>query len=128
MASEPESPLAAGKVVALYGAAWQEPDEHARRELLDRCWAADGVYCDPTAVVRGREALVAHLGDFQERLPGHRLVLSSDVDEHHDWVRFGWQLLSPDGAVVIDGLDVGERDEDGRLRRIVGFFVPPAPA
>lgn len=119
--------LPASEVLALYGAAWQEPDERARRDLLERCWARDGVYCDPTTVVHGRDALLAHLGDFQERMPGHRLVLSSDVDEHPGWMRFGWQLLCPDGAVVIDGLDLGERDEDGRLRRIVGFFAPPAP-
>jgi hypothetical protein len=64
--------LPASEVVALYGAAWQELDERARRDLLERCRAQDGIYCDPTTVVHGR-------------------------------------------------------DEDGRLRRIVGFFAPPAP-
>jgi hypothetical protein len=39
----------ASEVVAAYGAAWNEPDEDARRKLLDQAWADDGVYCDPTA-------------------------------------------------------------------------------
>jgi hypothetical protein len=34
----------------------------------------------------------------------------------------GWELVGPDGAVALAGLDVGEVAADGRLRRIVGFF------
>jgi hypothetical protein len=120
-------PPAAGEVVELYGAAWHEHDESARRALLERCWARDGVYCDPSFLVEGREGLVAHMGAFQQRRPGQRLELRTAIDEHHGWVRFGWRLFGADGELVFDGLDLAELDVDGRLRRIVGFFDPPAP-
>src|SRR4051812_43260651 len=51
--------VAVNDVVDAYGAAWNEPDETARRKLLEHGWAGDGIYCDPTATVTGRDALVA---------------------------------------------------------------------
>jgi len=111
-------------VVELYGAAWNEHDEQARRALLERVWAPEGVYCDPSVLVEGREALVAHISGFHERMPGHILELTTDVDAHHAWLRFGWRMLDGDGAPVLEALDVGTLGSDGRLARIVGFFDP----
>jgi hypothetical protein len=115
------------EVVAGYAAAWCEPDEAARRHLLERAWADEGVYCDPTATVEGREALVAHIGEFHERLPGTRIVAASGVDEHHGYLRFAWQVVAPDGVVTGEGVDFAELDGDGRLKLIVGFFGPLPP-
>jgi len=94
-------------VVELYGQAWLEPDPAARRALLERCWAADGVYCDPLARLTGRDALADHIGGFQGGRPGARLEVLSGVDEHHGFLRFGWRLLAPDGAVALEGTDFG---------------------
>ena len=44
------------------------------------------------------------------------------IDEHHGYLRFAWELVGPDGTVALTGLDVGELADDGRLRRITGFF------
>ena len=116
-----------GTVVDTYAQAWLEPDHTARRALLDRCWAADGVYCDPLGQVTGRDGLADHIGGFQAAQPGARLEVVTGVDEHDGYLRFGWRLLAPDGAVALEGMDFGELDGDGMLRRIVGF-VGPLPA
>ena len=56
-------------------------DEARRRELLDRAWAPDAVHCDPLALVVGREALVAHTGEFPQSMPGARVdVVQLDAD------------------------------------------------
>ena len=70
--------------IAAYGAAWVEPDATARRTLLEQAWAADAVYCDPTAVVTGREALSDHIGGFQAAMPGGRIEVTSEPVLHHD--------------------------------------------
>jgi hypothetical protein len=128
MATDPVSIISAREIVELYGAAWEEHCDDARRELVERVWATDGVYCDPSARVEGRAALVAHIGGFQTRWPDHRIVMMTGVDEHDEWLRFGWLMLAPDDEVVLEGMDVAERDVDGRIRRIVGFFGPiPSP-
>jgi len=114
------------EVVALYAAAWNEPDAAARRRALERAWAEGGVYSDPTAHVEGRAALVAHIGGFHAQMPGARILVTSGVDEHHGAIRFTWALRTGDGTVVTEGIDFGELGDDGRLRRITGFFGPPA--
>lgn len=111
-------------VVDTYARAWQEPDGTARRALLERCWAADGVYCDPLATVTGRDSLADHIGGFQAEQPGARLEMVSGVDEHDGYLRFGWRLLAADGSVALEGTDFGELDDAGALRRIIGFFGP----
>jgi hypothetical protein len=65
----------------------------------------------------------------------HRLVVQQPLredrrepgrHEHHDLVRFAWELEAPDGTVAVAGVDVGELAPDGRLRRIAGFFEEAA--
>jgi hypothetical protein len=115
-------------VVAKYGAAWAEPDEGTRRRLLEEAWADDGVFRDPGATVEGREALVAHIGAFQQAMVGHSIAIASGVDAHGSHLRFAWKMVGPDGAEAMEGVDFGELDGDGRLKSIVGFFGPwPAP-
>ena len=41
------------EVVLAYIEAWNTPDEEARRNLLDRCWADNATYIDPVSEVRG---------------------------------------------------------------------------
>jgi hypothetical protein len=110
-------------VVAIYGEAWAA-DDGERRRLLEAAWQEDGVYCDPVGRAEGREALVSHMGAFQEQFPDHRIVVTSGVDEHDGCFRFAWALSDADGNVVMEGVDFGEVADDGRIARITGFFDP----
>jgi hypothetical protein len=107
-----------------YCAAWNESDGEVRRALLADVWSGDGVYCDPTGRIEGRDAVAKHIDGFQERMVGHRIDATSWVDDHHGWFRFSWRIVGPDGGEALEGFDVGERDDDGRISRIVGFFGP----
>ncbi|MDX1383289.1 MAG: nuclear transport factor 2 family protein [Thermoanaerobaculia bacterium] len=113
------------EAVEAYAAAWAEPDEGKRRALLEKGWAENGVYADPTAYVEGREALVSHIAGFLSQMGTARLERSSGVDVHHGMIRFAWRIVAADGSTVVaEGFDYGELDDDGRLRKIVGFFGP----
>jgi hypothetical protein len=113
----------AAEAVNTYGATWNEPGEEKRRELLDRSWSDDGVYMDPTARADGRDALLAHIGGFQAMMPGHTIDMTSDVDTHGNVFRFAW-IMRNGNETVLEGMDYGELADDGRIRRIVGFFGP----
>jgi hypothetical protein len=65
------------ELIRLCTGAWSEPDRVLRQQLLDRVWAEDGTYTDPTAHVAGRRALVDHAGGFFEQFPGARFELIS---------------------------------------------------
>lgn len=115
------------ETIADYVAAWNEPDEEKRRAHLERAWADDGIYIDPMADARGREALLAVIAGFHAQQPGARIVLASGVDQHHNQVRFRWDFLNAEGKTQIAGIDVGELGPDGRLARIIGFWAEPPP-
>ena len=107
---------AASGIIASYAAAWDAHDEGKRRALLERSWARDGACCDPTALVEGREAPIAHIAP------------TTGVDAHGGHLRFGWRMLGPQATVALEGMDFGELGDDGRPKRIVGFFGPFPPA
>nr|WP_208382932.1 nuclear transport factor 2 family protein [Modestobacter marinus] len=104
-----------------------ETDATARRALLDRCWAEDGVHCDPIGRAAGRDGLPHHIGGFQAEQSGARLEVVSGVDEHDGHLRSAWQLRAADGSVALEGTDFGEMDGDGMVRRVIGFFGPLPP-
>ena len=117
--------MSAQEIAETYGAAWNETDEARRRALLEKAWADDGHYTDPQSDAKGRDELVALIGGFQQMMPGSRLASTSAVDEHHGHLRFTWKIAGADGKTVMEGIDFGELADDGRLKRIVGFFGPP---
>ena len=116
-------------VVDQYIAIWNETDAGRRRDLIARTWTEDASYLDPVLSGDGHDGIDAMVRGVQARFPGHRFRCTGVIDTHHDRLRFGWELVGPDDAVVVAGIDVGEVAGDGRLRRITGFFDQlPQPA
>jgi hypothetical protein len=57
------------------------------------------------------------------RFPGSTIVMTSNVDVHHDVLRFTWKRILADGSSRPEGIDFGEL-ADGKIQRIIGFFGP----
>ena len=112
------------EVVQAYCDAWNAEADERRHALLEQSWADGGTYTDPRTELSGRGALFAHIARVQAGRPGSRIVLTSGVDSHHRVLRFSWKLVDPGGRTVVEGVDFGELADDGRLRRILGFFGP----
>ncbi len=115
-------------VVRSYFAAWNATDPDERADALAEAFTSGGVYTDPVAHAEGLDGISEMIAGFQGAFPDHTLSATTGLDEHHDCVRFGWKMTAPHGATVFEGIDVGLLDEDGRLRRVVGFIGEPAPA
>jgi hypothetical protein len=99
-----------------------EPDATRRAALIKQVWAADGRLIDPPLAAEGHAGIEKMMVAQHASYAGYRFRRVSGVDEHHGQIRFAWEMLAPDGSVAVAGLDVGELAEDGRLRRITGFF------
>jgi SnoaL-like domain len=108
--------------VDTYLAMWNEQDASRRGELIEQAWTKDGAYLDPALEAKGHAALSEMVAQVHERFPGYSFTRTSGIDEHHGLVRFAWQLGDGNGTVAVAGLDVGELADDGKLRRITGFF------
>ena len=108
--------------IAAYGAAWLETDPQRRLALLETAWADGAVYCDPVAVVAGREALSEHIAGTQAQLAGGSIAVTSEPVRHHDSAFFRWSMTDPSGGVVLTGWDVVQLDAEDRITRLTGFF------
>lgn len=104
--------------------AWNATSDTDRNIAIQATWTDDGSVKDPLADVRGHEAIAGFIAEAVARFPGHTFRPSSGIDAHHDLVRFGWTLISPDGAPVVEGLEVATLGTDGRFVTTLGFFGP----
>jgi len=107
-----------------YLAAYNEADPGTRLALVTESFAPGGRLIDPPLDGDGHAGISAMMGAVQQQFPAHAFRRITAVDEHHGYFRYGWDLVAPNGAVVLAGTDVGELDGNGRLLRVTGFFGP----
>jgi hypothetical protein len=117
--------MATQDVLDFYNAAWGEADADARRFLLERCWADDGVYTDPMTVATGRQALNDWIGVMHEQFPNCAIQQTGELEEHHGTAHFTWDF-TVGGVPAISGRDFVAFASDGRIQSITGFYPPPA--
>lgn len=110
----------AESVIAL----WNTTDEEARRRIADGIFTEDAIMTYPTLQAEGIDGIVATIGRFQEQFPGARFEAVSGVEYHHGWMRDSWRMVTAEGAIALEGEDVCELAEEGRLRRAIGFRNP----
>jgi hypothetical protein len=116
-------------VMTAYVALWSTHDEAERRRLAEEALTEDAAVVYPTVEAHGRSDAVAAIGRFHEQVPGAYFVATSGVEHHHGWLRESWSLMLADGTVRLEGEDVAELAEEGRLRRVIGFHNPlPQPS
>ena len=109
-------------VVDAWLEAYAEEDVERRMKLIEQAWSPDGRLVDPPLEGEGYTGLSDAADLVNTHYAGHTFRRISGIDTHHEFVRYGWELVGPDGNAVIAGIDVGELADDGRLRRVTGFF------
>ena len=117
--------MATQDVLDAYNAAWGETDVSARRALLEKSWAEDGVYTDPMAVAAGREGLIDWISAMHQQFPDCGITQTGEVEEHHGVVHFTWDF-TVGGVPAISGRDFVVLAPDGRIQSVTGFYPPPA--
>lgn len=105
-----------------YISMWNETDAERRRNLIERTWTETASYLDPVMNGEGQSGIDAMVQGVQEKFPGHQFHRTSDIDSHHDRVRFSWKLALEGGPAIVGGTDFGVIADDGRLQTITGFF------
>jgi hypothetical protein len=106
-----------------YCAVWSTADADSRARLLHEVWAGDATYTDPTTPAIDAQGLLAHIARVQLNRPGATVRRCTVVDEHHGWLRFGFEVIARDGACLRSGTDFAKLSADRRqLQQVVGFF------
>ena len=119
----------AQRLVDEHLSAYCEPDAGKRMAAVRPDSRGGGRLVDPPLESAGHAGIAEQGGLLLQQFPGHRFVRHTAIDAHHEFLRYGWQLVSPDGQPVLEGLDLMELDVDGRICRVIGFFgAQPAAA
>jgi hypothetical protein len=113
-------------IVRTYIEMWNETDPQRRRKLVSEAVTDDARYLDPIMSGNGHDEISDMIAGAQQQFPGHRFVLVSGPDVHHDRVRFTWSLAPAGGEPVAIGTDFATTAGDGRMRDITGFLEPAA--
>lgn len=110
-----------------YLATWNESDPERRRALIAETWAEDGSYVDPLMAGDGHDGINAMVQGVQDQYLGFRFRRTSDLDAHHDRVRFSWEVGLEGGSPLAGGVDFAVIAGD-RLRAVTGFLdFAPSP-
>ena len=117
----------AKEAIDAYVNAWNTSDPETGRRLIEQAMTEDALMAYPRFEARGWEGISELIGTYKQQSPGTSIELTSNVEEHHGWVRFGWRMLDADGSVLGEGEDVGEVADDGRFSKVLGFLNPLPP-
>ena len=109
-------------MIEKYDQAWNASDVGERRRLLEAALTDDCEMVEPRGRFAGREAIFRRISSFTDRFPGARVDIATKVDEHNGFARYGWWIRDREGILLLEGIDVVECAEDGRLRKVVMFF------
>ena len=110
------------KIIEDYVVAWNSSDSIERATIMERILADDCQYFDshmPEPIV-GNESHSSFIDRFKGKFPDLKLNLTANVDSHHDYFRFKWQMVKGDGNVFIQGAFFGDIKES-QITKLVGF-------
>ncbi len=102
-------------------AAWNESDKSRVREHLDRALHPEVRFVDPTIDVTGIDGFEKNVYEVQANIPGAVYSRTSGVDSQHNFYRYHW-AIHLDGKQLVNGFDVVETADDGRVLCVIGFF------
>jgi hypothetical protein len=102
--------------------AYAEPDMERRTKLIEQAWSPEGRLVDPPLEGTGYSGLSEAADLVNTHYAGHTFRRVTGIDVHHEFARYGWELVGPEGTVAVAGIDIAEIDDAGRLRKVTGFF------
>lgn len=110
-----------------YWTAWNEPEPARIRQHLIGAVTTDVEWNDPRDSFCGIDELEAAVQRLRTSKPDYRFVIASEIDHHHDRLRYRWDMVR-NGRTLMEGLDIVTlRPSSGLIARVDGFFGHPTP-
>ena len=102
--------------------AWNTSSAAARAELLEACYAEDGLFRDRGALVEERQEVAAYIDGARRFLPDARAERTSDIERCHEYLRYAVRISDGSGGIMQSGWHFAEIGVEGRLKRVVAFW------
>jgi hypothetical protein len=114
-------------VLVSYWTAWNESELDRIREHLVVAVTDRVEWNDPRDSFVGIDELEAAIRELRTTKPEYRFVIASEIDRHHDRLRYRWDMIR-NSRTLMEGLDVVTLDPNsGLVARVDGFFGHPTP-
>ncbi len=104
-----------------YLAAYGPIATEERERLLKQRVSDAVVFTNPGGEGRNRDGLIAHIEDFQKKMPGASFK-TDKVFVHHGELLAIWSMYKSDDTKVATGYNFVRPDEEGRFSYMAGFF------
>src|SRR5438552_18981616 len=97
---EDEDVPTAKEAIEAYVDAWNTSDPERSRRLVEQALTEDALMAYAPFEARGWKGISELIATYRQQSPGYRIDLTSNVEEHHGWVRFGWRMFDAEGSVL----------------------------
>jgi hypothetical protein len=109
------------QIWSAYLQAYGNVSAEERKRLLQQSVSDDVVSQNPGEQTQGLEPLLAHIEQFQQRLPGAHIEIDK-LTFHHQHVLTEWTLYRSDDTPLRTAHTYGIFNEHGLLKQLIGFF------
>ena len=110
------------QLVKNYMEAWSTTDADLRKILIEKVYAPTADFYaaepgDPAVEHHGAEEIFGNITQVNERLVvGNGLITeSTGFSENHEVLKVTWDMKTPDGKVVMKGMNILLLDESGKI-------------
>lgn len=100
---------------------WNTPDADARRTMAETALEHNVHFVDPRHNIIGREAFLAMVHETRTAIPQAVYRRASPIEMQNNFCRYHWAIDVGD-ARLMDGFDVTEVNDAGKIVKVIGFF------
>ena len=102
-------------------AVWNTEDADEKLALVDEAFEHNVHFVDPNHNIIGKEAFLAMVEQVQGQVPGAYYARNSDIQIQNNFCRYHWKI-DLDGKRLMNGYDVTEVNDAGKIVKVIGFF------
>lgn len=105
---------------------WNSDDPGERRSMVEEALEHNVHFADPNHNIVGRDAFLAMVDEVRAQIPGAVYSQNSAIDMQNNFCRYHWKI-DLRGKRLINGFDVTEVNDAGKIVKVLGFFGPLKP-
>ena len=105
---------------------WNTVDPEEKRTLVDEALEHNVHFADPNHNIIGRDAFLSMVDLVQQQIPGAVYARNSAIDMQNNFCRYHWKI-DLNGTRLMNGFDVTEVNDRGKIVKVLGFFGPLKP-
>ena len=126
MTTNPSDASQLAKNITTYFEAWHETTLEGCLKKLDQVLTPKISYRDPMFTHHTTRELAERIQNSRKNAPNFKVWVSTQIDGFDSLYRYGW-TFTRDGGEEMEGLDIIDLDDSGRITSVRSFFASPVP-